>query len=102
MILRTPSCIDCLEGPVATLVFSGRVLRGRVSVAPLWSCPFHLTAGVCGLPTDMLHGGIALCLVPLDLRVPCSEGLASADPECAMPLVAINLMERPAKLCNKA
>lgn len=38
------------------------VLRGRVSVVPLWSCLFHLTAGVCGLSTDMLHGDIALCL----------------------------------------
>ena len=56
----------------------------------------------------MPHGDIPLCLasgaalVPLDLQVPCSEGLASADPECAMPSVAINSMERPANLCNKA
>ena len=58
MILRTSSRRDCWEGPVATLVFSSPVLRGRVSVAPLWSCLFHLTAGVCGLSTDMLHGDI--------------------------------------------
>ena len=47
----------------------------------------------------MQHVSMSL---PLDLRVPCSEGLASADPECAMPLVATDSMERPAKLCNKA
>ena len=62
MILGTLSQRDCWDGPVATLVFSSPVLRGRVSVAPLWSCLFHLTAGVCGLSTDMLHGDIALCL----------------------------------------
>ena len=65
---------------MATLVFSNPVLWGRVSVAPLWSCLLDLTAGVCGLSTDLLHGGVALCLVkmvlgaPLDLRVRCSEG----------------------------
>ena len=35
------------EGQVATLVFSSPRLRSHVSVAPLWSCLFHLTAGVC-------------------------------------------------------
>ena len=62
MILRTPSRRDGWEGPVAMLVFSSPVLRGRVLVAPLWSCLFHLTAGVCELSTDMLHGDIGLCL----------------------------------------
>ena len=62
MILRTLSRRDSWEGPVAMLVFSSQVLRGRVSVAPLWSCFFHLTAGVCPLSTDMLHGHIVLCL----------------------------------------
>ena len=62
MILITLSRRDCWEGPMATLVFSSPVLQGRVSVAPLWSCLFRLTIGVCGLSTDMRHGDIALCL----------------------------------------
>ena len=60
MVLRTRSRKDCWEGQVATLVFSSLVLRGHISVAPLWSCFSHLTAGVCGLSTDMLHGDEAL------------------------------------------
>ena len=53
---------------MATLVFSNPVLWGHVSVAPLWSCLFHLTAGVRGLSTDMLHGGMAPCLVKMVLH----------------------------------
>ena len=62
MVLRTHSRRDCWEGQVATLVFSSPMLRSQVSLVPLWSCLFHLTAGVCGLSTDMLHGDKALCL----------------------------------------
>ena len=62
MVLRMRSRRDCWEGQVATLVFSSQMLRSHVLVAPLWSCPFHLTAGVCGLSTDMLHGDKALCM----------------------------------------
>ena len=47
---------------MATLVFSSPVLRGCVSVVPLWSCLFHLTARVCRLSADILNGDIALCL----------------------------------------
>ena len=62
MVLRMRSRRDCWERQVATLVFSSPVLRGHVSVVPLWGCFFHLTAGVCGLSTDMLHGDEALCM----------------------------------------
>ena len=62
MVLRTRSRRDCWEGQVATLVFSSPMLRSQVSVALLWGCLFHLTAGVGGLSTDMLHGDKALCM----------------------------------------
>ena len=34
--------------------------------------------------------------------MPSSEGLTLADQECAVALLAINSIERPAMLCNKA
>ena len=62
---------------MATLVFSRPVLQGRVSVAPLWSCLSHLTAGVCGQSTDMLHGDIAHCLARWCLHDLCDVYVSS-------------------------
>ena len=78
-------------------MFSCPMLRSPVSVAPLWSCLFHLTAGVCEpLTCYMARNPSAwqdgAALIPMDLRVPCSEGLATDDPECT-----ISSMEHPAK-----
>ena len=72
------------------------------SAAPLWSCLFHLTAGVCEpltfyLATKLSAWQDGAALIPMDLRVPCSGGLATADLECARPSVAICSMEHPAK-----
>ena len=64
---------------------------------------------MCGLSGDKLPCSMALSLgrsccsstVGLTLD-PCSEGVALENPGYAMPYVAIDCMERPVKLCNKA
>ena len=97
MVHGTRSRRDLWEGQVATLVFSSSMLRSHVPVAPPWSCLFHLTAGVCEpltcyMATKLSAWQDGAALILMDLRVPCSEGLATADPECAS-----GSMEHPAK-----
>ena len=39
----------------------------------------------CYMATKLSAWQDGAAMIPLDLRVPCSEGLATADPECAWP-----------------